>query len=181
MANNNNNIDIDTDTEPFDDLTRFKQFVDADHSVNLYKKHGVQLLSVLHLASNDLSMVKYLIESHASCIDIDINALDTEGKIPLHYAAWVGKVEIIKYLIDHGANIHAKSYNLNTCLHFAAANCHFEAVKYFLDIGIDKGELNAFGYTAAGLVDSGHWERDVVIEYIESYEYMPTKGVNGDI
>jgi ankyrin repeat protein len=37
----------------------------------------------------------------------DIRAVDMRGKTSLHSAALSSELEIIKYLVEHGADIHA--------------------------------------------------------------------------
>jgi hypothetical protein len=49
------------------------------------------------------------IEAVKMCLDlgIDANAADDEGRTALHGAAHKGRVEVIKMLVDHGANLEA--------------------------------------------------------------------------
>jgi ankyrin repeat protein len=56
-----------------------------------------------YAASGMLAAVKYLIEE----LHADVNARDNEGNTALHNAAARGDVEMIKYLIDKGADVKA--------------------------------------------------------------------------
>lgn len=51
-----------------------------------------------------------------------MNALDETGVSPLLIACESGKFEIVKYLIDHGADVKFKKANGTTPLHIASAS-----------------------------------------------------------
>lgn len=48
-------------------------------------------------------MVKFLIECGAT-----VNMTDTDGWTPLDYAAYYGHLEVVKWLVERGDNVHAK-------------------------------------------------------------------------
>ena len=52
---------------------------------------------------------------------------------PLHSAAVVGDLEIVKLLLDHGARIDALEINQSTPLHRAAAYNHADVVEFLLE------------------------------------------------
>lgn len=54
---------------------------------------------------------------------------------PLHNAAKVGNIEIIKTLLDHGADINAVNLQQKSPLVLAIEQNHFEVVKFLLDRG----------------------------------------------
>ncbi|KAL9999862.1 putative ankyrin repeat-containing domain-containing protein [Helianthus debilis subsp. tardiflorus] len=50
-----------------------------------------------------------------------INSADEEGWAPLHSAASSGNVEIVKILLDRGADVNLKNDGGRTALHYAAS------------------------------------------------------------
>ncbi len=54
------------------------------------------------IRENKLSKVIQLLEKGA-----EVEAKDVDGNTPLHYSVWYGSTEIVKLLIDKGANIEA--------------------------------------------------------------------------
>ena len=53
-----------------------------------------------------------------------------------------GHLEIVKYWLEHDADVNAKDNNGQTALLFSSAYGHFEIVKYLVEHGAD---LNAKG------------------------------------
>jgi ankyrin repeat protein len=95
--------------------------------------------------SNDVAHVKELIQQGAN-----VNALDDNGDAPLVMAAYEGHNEILKLLLEAGADVSAVDPGMKaTALHAAAYAGRTEAAKLLIahHIDIDKqGPYN--GYTA---------------------------------
>ena len=69
-------------------------------------------------------------------------SLDSKGYrmyTPLHYAADLGYFEIVKFLIENGANLNSMDMDRNTSLHLATITSKFniEVIKVLLDHGAD--------------------------------------------
>jgi ankyrin repeat protein len=87
------------------------------------------------------------------------NALDEEGRSPLHWACRGVFPEIISALVDAGGNVNAKDSNDMTPLHSLASRGHVEAAGILVDHGAvldspDYEKQNALHYAAA----EGHME-----------------------
>ncbi|MBA3354541.1 MAG: ankyrin repeat domain-containing protein [Pyrinomonadaceae bacterium] len=67
------------------------------------------------------------------------HAFDDLGKTPLHYAAEVQHLEVMKLLIDSGASVNAHDERVigNTPLGEVAGNCSFAVAKLLIDSGAD--------------------------------------------
>ncbi len=63
---------------------------------------------------------------------------------PVVEAAFSGKLKIIDYLYNHGANIYDEDFESNP-LFAAIYNNHFEVVKYLVDKGIDTKVTYSIG------------------------------------
>ena len=72
-------------------------------------------------------MAQYLVDHGA---DIELGA-----STPLMEASQEGHIEIVKYLISKGANIHAVTNTADTCLTYACANGHTNIAKLLLECG----------------------------------------------
>jgi ankyrin repeat protein len=63
-------------------------------------------------------------------VGADVNAKDNDGCTPLHEACWKGHVQVFQALLDHGADIEAKTrFKSSTPLHWASLNAHLDVVK----------------------------------------------------
>jgi uncharacterized protein len=102
----------------------------------------------LHQAAMDgnLTVVEELLKNE----DININTL-SEGWSPLHLAAHFGHIEIVRLLLEQGADVQVKSGNnmANTPLHAAAANMknRQEMISLLLSHGADINEKQSGGWT----------------------------------
>jgi uncharacterized protein len=88
------------------------------------------------------------IQKHiAAGFDLDEKAPDT-GASPLITAAAFGQTEIVKALLEGGADVNFKNKDGSTALHTAAFLCYPEIVEILLDKGADKNSKNKTGSTA---------------------------------
>jgi ankyrin repeat protein len=79
----------------------------------------------------------------------DLNLKDPfGGSSPIISAALFGKIEIVKILVDAGADVNFINNDGSTALHTAAFFCRPEIVKILQDNGIDKTIRNNMGSTA---------------------------------
>jgi hypothetical protein len=66
----------------------------------------------------------------------ELNRLDTEGRAPLHYAAWNGLTAPCEALLAEGAEVDVRSGDRgSTPLHFAAGMGHVLVVEVLLKAG----------------------------------------------
>ena len=97
----------------------------------------------------DFETFKYLVES---CVDVEV---DCEY---INIAAEYGYINIVKYLVERGTNIHACN---NYPIRYSAMNGHFEVFKYLAECGADVHTYHEFPLCLA--TDYGHLE---IVKYL---------------
>lgn len=99
-----------------------------------FKATGINIVSIYYAATaaGELDFVNGLVMD-----GIDINVVDGNGDTAAHKAARHGNLNVLKYLIETGANIH-RSFNNDgyNVLHTATASNNMECVKYLVGIGM---------------------------------------------
>jgi ankyrin repeat protein len=78
----------------------------------------------------------------------DVTLKGNDDKIALHYAAMAGKLEVVKCLIEKGANVKAINKYGQTALHYAAMAGKLEVVKCLVDNGADVTIKDKYDSTA---------------------------------
>ncbi|KAK2876855.1 hypothetical protein Q8A67_020951 [Cirrhinus molitorella] len=93
--------------------------------------------------SGDLERVKKLV-----CLE-NVNSRDTAGRksTPLHFAAGFGRRDVVDYLLQHGANVHAHDDGGLISLHNACSFGHAEVVNLLLQHGADANSRDNWNYT----------------------------------
>ena len=106
-------------------------------------------------------------------VGCDINAVDSHGKTPFHWACERRHSDAAALLIDNGADIYCQAFDGRTGLHFAAQNGDIPLVKQLLDTGVSP-DLAAFdGRTALHLAVEANNTR--VIEILLDAGADPTE------
>ena len=95
---------------------------------NVHADNLVRMTTALHVAclQGDLNVVKNLIEA----VHIDVNYLDRTGSTALMYAAYSGFFDIVKYLVEHGAQVGIKNLKGGTAGRYAAYAGHGDIAEY---------------------------------------------------
>jgi ankyrin repeat protein len=64
-------------------------------------------------------------------------AVTRKGWSPIGYAAFQGHLEVVRFLLDSGADVDARAPNQATPLMFAARNGHIEVARLLIERGAD--------------------------------------------
>ena len=79
--------------------------------------------------AGDLGKVKMLIESDPTLID----ALDSNGRTPLHFAAAFGRNDVVKYLMEKGASAGTNDDNGESSIAAAIGSDHKDTAQIMID------------------------------------------------
>ncbi len=110
----------------------------------------------------------------------DVNdAANDEGMTALHFAAQNGDTEVVRYLLENGADIKAQDYvRSRSAIHFAAENGNLECVKLLAEHGADMIDRDCYGATPMHY--AARYNKLNVIKYLVSkkvdYEAKDARG-----
>lgn len=118
------------------DLSRVAALVEADPTLAIFAA-SIQ---------GETARIEELLAGNRSLI----SSLSTDGWTPLHLAAFFGKKDAVRLLLNKGAEVNARSTNpmANTPLHAAAAGKDTETAKILLDHGANANARQHGGWTA---------------------------------
>ncbi|XP_077206427.1 poly [ADP-ribose] polymerase tankyrase-2 isoform X2 [Paroedura picta] len=93
--------------------------------------------------NGDVERVKRLVRPE------NVNGRDTAGRksTPLHFAAGFGRRDVVEYLLQSGANVHARDDGGLIPLHNACSFGHAEVVNLLLRHGADPNARDNWNYT----------------------------------
>lgn len=99
-------------------------------------RHDFPMFSFLHVAAataSEIKHVRFFLEH-----GLDMNIENEYGTPPIFYAACNPNIEILRFFIESGADIHEHKRSETTLLHFAVANNrNIEVVKFLVAKGLD--------------------------------------------
>jgi ankyrin repeat protein len=130
---------LDAHVRPLDDMSR-------------------QFLAAVFLA--DAVRVRSLLGRHPHLA----TAPDGRGDLPIHHAARNGDTEIVRLLIEHGADVNARSARGHTVLYCAGGHGHLDTLELLLDQGADR---------AARFTHDGKSLLEWLAQYPDDSRYAP--------
>ncbi|KAK0149719.1 Ankyrin repeat and MYND domain-containing protein 2 [Merluccius polli] len=84
------------------------------------------------------------------CKDVRVNCLDENGMTPLMHAAYKGKADMCRLLLQHGADVNCNEHEHGyTALMFAGLSGKTDITWMMLDAGAETDLVNSVGRTAA--------------------------------
>jgi hypothetical protein len=90
---------------------------------------------------------------------------DSSGDNALAWAAWSGETEVVKFLLDKGAEVDVKGQHGKTALVWAAHNGRNDIVSLLLKKGADPDVADNYGDTALSVAQRfGHREIETEVQ-----------------
>ena len=121
-------------------LALSQEFVEAGASVEFKDKEGNTALA-LAVTNGSRLIIEWLISTH----HVNLNVKNKDGCTPLMYAASVGHIDILKYLVEKGCIIDETNSDLFTALHWSAYVGNIDAVKSLIHLGANVHAKNIHG------------------------------------
>lgn len=122
----------------------------------------------------DLVKIKALISENPDLV----SAVNERGSTPLHSASFGGHLEVVRFLLQKGAEIDAVNGGGFTPLHLATFAGHREVVEFLLDQGANINALNEkMGATVLDLA----FTRDLQGGTLEIAPFLIEKGAEFDV
>lgn len=135
-----------------------------------YKVHFVPSVMLLEAAArNDIDEVKRLL-----MLGVSPDSTNEDGLTALHQCCIDDSEEMMKLLVEFGANVNAKDSEQWTPLHAAATCGHIHIVKYLIAKGADLLAVNADGNMPYDICDD-----DSTLDFIENE--MAKKGITQEM
>ena len=171
-----------------DAIKNYKQ--DINHKILWYGNEFCPEQSLLSAASQygRIDIVNKLINMGAKVDD-----QDEYGSTPLHYACFKKNIDVIKALLDAGADINKKAMKPfvrlagigtdkytgthETPLHNACAKGNLEVVKYLVSRGAILDAVDKYGKTPINRCMEGEWhiqtlEDKEIVKYLNSLTFV---------
>uniref|UniRef100_A0A673A455 Euchromatic histone-lysine N-methyltransferase 2 n=1 Tax=Sphaeramia orbicularis TaxID=375764 RepID=A0A673A455_9TELE len=99
------------------------------------------------IINNHLEVARYLVQSGACVYHVVSVPNDSGGWTPIIWAAEHKHVDVIKALLNRGANVTVKDKELNVCLHWAAYAGNVDIAELVLNAGCSLSSVNMHGDT----------------------------------
>ncbi|WP_165780263.1 ankyrin repeat domain-containing protein [Leptospira saintgironsiae] len=152
----------------------FALYYGKEDIVNSYLTLGIPLNLFEASALGEEERVRDLVNSNPSVV----HSYSPDGWTSLHLASHFGKLSIIEFLLENGADIHAKSKSKlsigNTALHSAVASWRADAVALLLEHGADPNFTQDGGFSPLHIAASRQGNEQIV-------SLLLKKGANPDL
>lgn len=161
-----------------------KRAIEEGAMVNIYNRAGESPLQMVIECCPNSEILKMLIEAGAN-----VHIRNKHGATTLHYAVWVGDLEVARMLFERQVDVNAADSRGLTPLHSAACRADSIAiVKELIAHGADVNAVASFGHTplhyawvnmnmeiAGLLLDAGAEDEDHAATWVKEHRYHDDK------
>lgn len=150
------------DSVKFDNSSVLKSIVPSQLSadaVSFSTENHLHTLLMCAAAHGSEKCADYLLLSGA-----DPNKKNFTGFTALHWAAYAGRCEIVKKLLDKKANINCRNEEGQTPIHIASMRGHLQFIKFLENEGADIHAVTSDGWNAIHYALIGNHKQ--VVKYL---------------
>lgn len=136
--------------------------VDSKLAIN-HDTEGLAALLITAIKARRIFVIRFLLE-HGAGLDLDVNGL------PLHVAVQGGDYELVRLLLEKGANIEIVDKDGRTALMFAVKSGQSQVVKLLLDAGANIDTTDVNGLSALRMAKANYSED--IVELLRRYKRL---------
>ena len=155
------------------ECTKAKEaFVSAIKEVSIRKRSPL----ITAVKNNRVDILKYMLKDYKDIVNIEqvstivIDKKSIEDAPPLWTAATMGHFDIVKLLVEHGADINHTTKSNSTPIRGAAYDGHTEIVEYLANVGADIHKPNNCGQSPLSIA--------AAMERCDCVKFLLQKGAN---
>ena len=139
---------------------KIENMVSPKNPTMVYENMGLNYFgTVCELGHRDIALL--MVKSGS----VDISGKDEHGHTPLYHASMWGMIEVVRALVEAGADLNQARENGTTPLHVASYDGHLDVVKYLVETGADINSSNYEGGTPLALARQGSLKK--VVAYLK--------------
>lgn len=155
-----------------EDIDVIKELLKNNADINLQNDEEVSPLTYSIYFQKDISIVKELLENGAKV------EYTTQKYTPLMIASNLENIEVMKLLLEYGANVNTKTTDGQSALELAAIKGSKKSIDFLLENGADVNSQNNQGYTPT-MIAVGLENIDLLNKLIKAGADLNAKDKNG--
>ncbi|KAK9239067.1 hypothetical protein V1525DRAFT_399073 [Lipomyces kononenkoae] len=126
------------------------------------KRQMLQHMFIVAASNGDMERIRRILLEQDASAYVDVNMPDEEGTCGLIYAACFGHADVVRELVNNGADIDQQDKFKWSPLMWATTNNHAKIVRFLLENGASPDVKSATGRTARDFVDRGSEISDLI-------------------
>ena len=129
-------------------LESAKLLIQYGADISLTNRSGKTALMLAAEYNDDLDIFKFLFDQAATQENFNIDQTDNDRETALSLAAIKGRLNIVKFLVSHGANVNHVNANGLTPLMMASLTGYSDTIKFLLEKGANINAVTPEGKTS---------------------------------
>ena len=125
----------------------------TEYNLDIFTKYDSMNLLHANGIANNVVIIRYILDivrqTHPERLPQFLNEVDGQGCSPLLRSVGEGSQDVVKLLVDYGADIHLADLQLRSPLWVAASNGNIHIVKFLIEKGANVNQLSISGKSPA--------------------------------